>query len=328
MRATPFYGLLLSAFICVDLLLALTWGSAASVEVGREAAPSFEFTQVHMGMPVRLVLHAAGPEAARLAAGAAFDRIAELDRMMSDYREDSELRRLDARPQEWIPASEELFAVLARAVEIAEATHGAFNPSVAPLVALWREARKSGRLPERSRLEAARALVGWRHVQLDPSRRAVRLAKPGMRLDLGGIAKGYILAQGLRTLRARGVASALLEAGGDIVVGDAPPGRAGWRIDAPSASAQFSERAARLSNAALATSGPTAQFVEIEGVSYSHVIDPRTGLGVTNHVVARVIAEDAATADALATALTVLGSDGATAISKRFPGVVLDISSC
>lgn len=317
MRASPFYG----------LLLALTCGCWTSVEVGRDPVPPFEFTQVHMGMPVRLVLHAAGPEAARLAAGAAFDRIAELDRMMSDYRDDSELRRLDARPQEWIPASEELFAVLARAVEIAEATGGAFDPSVAPLVALWREARKSRRLPERSRLEAARALVGWRHVQLDPPRRAVRLAKPGMRLDLGGIAKGYILAQGLRTLRARGVASALLEAGGDIVVGDAPPGRAGWRIDVPSASAQFGERAARLSNAALATSGPTAQFVEIEGVRYSHVVDPRTGLGVTNHVVARVIAEEAATADALATALTILGPDGVAAISTRFRGVFIDIGS-
>jgi FAD:protein FMN transferase len=299
--------------------------AAGTAEFGPDAARPLEFSQVHMGMPVRLVLHAASPDAARLAAGAAFERIAALDRMMSDYRDDSELRRLDARPLEWIPVSEELFAVLTRAVEIAEATGGAFDPTVAPLVALWRDARKSGRLPERSRLEAARALVGWRDIHFDSSRRAIRLGRAGMRLDLGGIAKGYILQEALRTLRAHGVDSALLEAGGDIVVGDAPPGRPGWRIDTPSADPAFTDRAAKLCNAALATSGPTSQFVELDGVRYSHVVDPRTGLGVTNHVVARVIAEEGATADALATALTVVGPKGAGAILRRFPDVRIDL---
>jgi FAD:protein FMN transferase len=318
MRASPFYGLLL-------LLASGSISAPATAEFAAEPARPFEFSQVHMGMRVRLVLHTASPDAARLAAAAAFDRIGTLDRMMSDYRDDSELRRLDARPLEWISASSELFAVLTRAVEIAEATGGAFDPTIAPLVALWRDARKSGRLPERSRLEGARALVGWRDIQLDSSRRAVRLARSGMRLDLGGIAKGYILQEGLHTLRHHGVSSALLEAGGDIVVGDGPPGRAGWHIDAPLADPQFAERAARLSNAALATSGATAQFVEVDGVRYSHVVDPRTGLGVTNHVVARVIAEDGATADALATALTVAGPEGADAIVRRFPGVRIDL---
>jgi FAD:protein FMN transferase len=318
MRASPFYGLLL-------LLASGSMSAPTTAGFVLDPARPFEFSQVHMGMPVRLVLHAASSEAARLAAASAFDRIAVLDRMMSDYRDDSELRRLDARPLEWIPASPELFAVLTRAVEIAQATGGAFDPTVAPLVALWREARKAGRLPERSRLEAARALVGWRDIQFDSSRRAIRLGRPGMRLDLGGIAKGYILQDALRTLRDHGVPSALLEAGGDIVVGDAPPGRPGWRIDTPSADPAFTDRAAKLSNAALATSGPTAQFIEIDGVRYSHVVDPRTGLGVTSHVVARVIAEDAATADALATALTVVGPEGADTIVRRFLGVRIDL---
>jgi thiamine biosynthesis lipoprotein len=315
MRASSFYG----------LLLLLASGSAAWPGTAEPGLDRFEYSQVHMGMPVRVVLHGSSAETAQRAAGAAFDRIAALDRMMSDYREDSELRRLDARPLEWVPASEELFAVLVLAVEIARVTDGAFDPTVAPLVSLWRDARKTGRLPERPGLDAARALVGWRLVELDPSRRAVRLARSGMRLDLGGIAKGYIVQQALGTLRQHGIPSALLEAGGDIVVGDPPPGRRGWRIDTPSASPAFGERAANLRNAALATSGPTAQFVEIDGVRYSHVIDPRTGLGVTNHIVARVIAADAAAADALATALTVLGPDGAEAVAKRFPDVQVDL---
>lgn len=330
MCATPsFYGVRLALTCLVTVLVVLAaLGATPGVndELPGPVSPRpFEFTQVHMGMPVRLVLHTGDAATAQRAAGAAFDRIAALDQMMSDYRADSELRRLDARPEEWVPASADLFAVLARAVEISEASGGAFDPSIAPLVALWREARQTGRLPDRARLEATRALVGWREIQLDSSRRAVRLAKPGMRLDLGGIAKGYILQEARRALRAHGTTRVLLESGGDIVVGDAPPGRPGWHIDTPSAGRTFSERAARLSNAALATSGATVQFVEIDGVRYSHVIDPRTGLGVTNHVVARVIAEDAATADALATALTILGPDGAAALCSRFRGVQIDL---
>jgi thiamine biosynthesis lipoprotein len=147
-----------------------------------------------------------------------------------------------------------------------------------------------------------------------------------MRLDLGGIAKGYILEEARRVLRARGVRSVLIEAGGDIVVGDAPPDQEGWRIDVGGGGGALEARAARLTNAALATSGPTAQHVVVDGVRYSHVIDPRTGVGVTNDLVARVIADDAAVADGLSTALTVIGSVDA-ALMSRFPGVVASLSS-
>jgi thiamine biosynthesis lipoprotein len=280
-----------------------------------------------MGLPVRIVLHAADEAQARAAARAAFARIATLDAMLSDYRPDSELRQLNARAGQWTVVSAELFEVLVKAVEIARASDGAFDPTVGPLVALWRESRRTGRLPEREAVGSAGALTGWRHLAFDRPRRAVRLALPGMQLDLGGIAKGYILQDALRILRARGVASALLESGGDVVVGDAPPGRAGWQIDSGDSDAAFQARARRLTMGALATSGPTAQFIEINGVRYSHVIDPRTGLGVTNHVVARVIAQDAATADALATALTVVGQDGARRMLDRFPDVAVSVKA-
>lgn len=284
-----------------------------------------EFTQVHMGLPVRIVLHAASEVEARAAATAAFDRIAALDRMMSDYRDDSELRAVERRAGAWAPVSPELFDVLTRAVGIARATEGAFDPTVGPLVAVWREARRIGRLPAPAALQRARALVGWRHLALDPDARAVRLAHPGMRLDLGGIAKGYILQKAMRTLGDHGVTRALVEAGGDIVVGDAPPGREGWRIDVPGAPDALTARAASLTHAALATSGPAAQFVDIDGVRYSHTIDPRSGLALTTPFTARVIAAEGATADALATALTVLGPDAVPGIAARFPGVAAAI---
>jgi thiamine biosynthesis lipoprotein len=275
-----------------------------------------------MGVAVRVVLYGGDEHAVHAAATAAFARIAALDQMMSDYRPDSELRRLEDRPGEWVPVSPELFTVMARAVDIARTTDGAFDPSIGPFVAHWREARRSRRLPDRAMLDSARSLVGWQRIGLDEARRAVRLAAPGMRLDLGGIAKGHILQDALRTIRAHGVTRALLEAGGDIVVGDAPPNRPGWRIEVPGADAAFAAQAARLTNSALATSGATMQFVEIDGVRYSHVVDPRTGLGVTNGLVAHVVAPDGATADALATALTVLGPESARGVIERFPGVV------
>jgi FAD:protein FMN transferase len=280
----------------------------------------FEYAQVHMGMEVRMRCFASTRPLAETAATAAFTRIAALDRMMSDYRPDSELRRLQGNGNAWTPVPPELFEVLQRAVAIARNTDGIFDPTVAPLVRLWRDARSKQRLPEPSAIRAAKVHVGWRHISLDASRRAVRLPS-GLQIDLGGIAKGYILQQALRELRTHGVRSALIEAGGDIVVSDAPPGRSGWRIEAAGASAAFVEWANNLTNAALSTSGPTAQYLEIEGVRYSHVIDPRTGLGLTNNLTARVIAADAATADALATALTVAGSDRWRTILARFPNV-------
>lgn len=269
------------------------------------APPRFEFTEVHMGLPVRIVLHAGGEEEARRAARAAFARIRALDGVMSDYRPDSEVRRLEATAGVFAPASDDLFRVLELAIAIAERTGGAFDPTVGPLAVLWRDARRSARLPDPAALASARARTGWRLLELDRARRHVRLRQPGMRLDLGGIAKGYILQAARDTMRSHGAGAVLLESGGDIVAGEAPPGSPGWRVETPGADEAFSRRAAALSNAALATSGPTAQFVEIEGRRYSHVIDPRTGMALTTAASARVIAPDAALADALATALTV-----------------------
>lgn len=280
-----------------------------------------------MGLPVRILLHAADERRAEAAARAAFDRIMALDRIMSDYRPDSELRRLEAAGRQWTPISAELLEVLTLAHAIARATEGAFDPTVGPMVALWREARATGTRPGATALAAARARTGWRHLEIDSARGAVRLALPGMRLDLGGIAKGYILQQALHALERHGVSRALIESGGDIVAGDPPPGRAGWRVEAAGADAVFRGRADALTRAALATSGTSEQVVEIDGVRYAHLVDPRTGLGITHRTVARVIAPNAATADALATALAIVGPDGTASLLRQFPGVLVSVST-
>lgn len=279
-----------------------------------------------MGLPVRILLYAPNRRRAEIAAEAAFARIAKLDAIMSDYRDDSELRRLEAASPAWTPVSPDLLEVLTAAHALARDTDGAFDPTVGPVVALWREARKTGALPAPAALEIARALVGWKHIEINRARGTVRLAKTGMRLDLGGIAKGYILEEALKTLRAAGLGRAMVESGGDIVVGSGPPGLAGWRVDVPGASSDFKDRASELTNAAIATSGAEAQFVDIGGVRYSHVVDPRTGIGVTTGVTARVIAREAATADALATALSVTGPDGVARVLAAYPDVMISLA--
>ena len=290
-----------------------------------------------MGLPVRLVFYASDEAAALRAATSAFARIAALDRAMSDYRPDSEINDIARRAPAAVPASPDVFRVVARAMDIARDTDGAFDPTVGPLVALWRDARATGRLPSRAARDRARAVTGWRAVALDTARQTIRLTTPGMRLDLGGVAKGYILQAALDVLRGVGIRAALVEAGGDIVAGDAPPGAAGWRIELGAKvepekktsgiffAGKDSRRLSFLSNAALATSGPAAQFVDIDGVRYSHVVDPRTGWALTSIVTAHVIASDAALADALATAATVVGRSGLEGLRARFPQARIEL---
>ena len=292
---------------------------------GLDAQVRHEFSELHMGLEVRIVLYAPDETRARAAARAAFDRIAALEDIMSDYRAKSEIRRLERREGEWVPVSEDLFRVLGLAIEIASASDGAFDPTVGPLVALWREARRLRRLPSDAQLDSARGRVGWRRVSLDTARQRVRITGEGTRLDLGGIAKGYIVQQAVLALRELGVTSALVEAGGDIVVGDAPPGHAGWHIETPTGDSTVRAGAAALTKTAISTSGPGAQFVEIGGKRYSHVVDPRTGFGLTNGAQATVIAFDGALADALSTALTVLGREEAVHLLARYPGVTASV---
>jgi thiamine biosynthesis lipoprotein len=205
-------------------LLAIALSSRAAAQVAR-----LEFTAVHLGVATRIVLYAV-EASARAAARAARARIAALEDVMSDWRPEAEISRLSAPADSWVPVSVELFSVLERALEVAWASQGAFDPTVGPYVALWREARRTGRLPAESTLTAVRRRVGWQMVSLDTAARAVRLGAPGMRLDLGGIAKGHILGRALATLRAHGVGAALVEAGGDVVV-ETLPNRPGWVIE-------------------------------------------------------------------------------------------------
>ncbi len=273
----------------------------------------FEFLQIRMAVPVRMTVYARDEPSANQAAQAAYARIRQIDRLLSHYDPDSELSQLGRNyvPGTPVRVSNELFTVLSAAAGVSAKSGGAFDVTVGPLMDLWRKSRRSKHLPAARELNAARRLVGYQNVRLDRPSRSVSFAKNGMRLDLGGIAKGYAADEALRVLNEHGIERALIDAGGDIVAGGPPPGTDGWRIGiaplgAPDGEA---ERFLSLHNAAVATSGDASQYVEIDGVRYSHILDPRTGLGLTTRSSVTVVARDGITADSWASAVSILGPE-------------------
>jgi thiamine biosynthesis lipoprotein len=188
-----------------------------------------------------------------------------------------------------------------------------------PIVRLWREARRSGTLPGSREMAEARVRTGWQHLRLTPGARLVTFDQPGMTLDFGGIVKGYACDEALRAMRALGVTSALVEAGGDMAASGPPPGAQGWRVVIQG----LPGRTFRLANRALSTSGDAAQFVEIGGARFSHIVDPRTGLGVTHGRQVSVFAREGLLADPLATALSVMDPASGRALARRFGAHVI-----
>lgn len=280
----------------------------------------YEYESGHMGAQFHIVLYATDQRQADAAAKAAFARVAELDQILSDYKDDSEAMRLGrGSGGEPTPVSDDLFRVLEASLEIARLTDGAFEPTLGPVVQLWRRARRQKELPDPDRLTAARGLVGWRLVHLDSQRRRVQLTKPGMRLDFGGIGKGFAADEALNVLKNHGIRRALISAGGDIVVGAPPPGQAAWKIGvAPhEAPDRPPARFLHLAHAAVSTSGDAEQFVEIGGKRYSHIVDPFTGLGLQGRRSVTVVADRGVYSDSLATAFCVMDPAKAVRLADR-----------
>lgn len=268
-----------------------------------------------MGMEVRIAMDAARPKADTLA-DRAFARIAELEAILSDWNPQSELRRLETTPAgEWSDISASLCEVLALSLTLAQETEGAFDPTVGALTALWRESVRTGApIPDSARSRALRS-VGWEGVELDCVAARVRLQRSGTRLDLGAIAKGWILDEALGTIPVAAAPAVLIEAGGDIVVRGAPVAAPsgnqtaatpseGWRIAVltPSGDSTLVVR-----DAAISTSGARAQLsAPTRGPSEGHVFRRTDGRGATDTPQVTVVGTRAAITDALATALPLL----------------------
>lgn len=278
----------------------------------------YEFTQPKMGTSFRIILYARSDSIAQAAARAAFAKIDALNTILSDYEPESEINLLsnNSGDGKLVKVSLDLWRVLANAQQVSLRSKGAFDVTIGPLSKLWRAAFKRRMFPKLDRVEVAKQLVDFRKLRMDSTFFGVQLMERGMFLDVGGIAKGYAVDEAMKVLRKYGIQSALVDGGGDILVGDAPPNKEGWTIQIGTASSQ---KRMNLTNAAVATSGDTYQYLEWEGQRYSHIIDPRTGFGVKNQKQVTILAPVCTMADALASAVSVLGESNGKTLVSQFP---------
>lgn len=267
------------------------------------------FTQTKMGSPFNLLLVANDSSKASAIARDCFRLIDSLSQIFSDYDSSSEVSKINAqagfRPITMSPAMLDLVLQSKLAYH---KSHGAYDISIGPLSLLWRKARKIKTFPADSSIEAARKLVGFNWIQIDRKASTIYLPKKGMRLDFGGIAKGYIAQWVIDYLKNRGIREALADAGGDISMSGAPLNSKGWwvGVNIPETTDDLLDHQLQLANISVATSGDAYQYLEKNGVKYSHIINPKTGYGVSWLRNVTVIAPQGATADWMATACSIL----------------------
>jgi thiamine biosynthesis lipoprotein len=273
-----------------------------------------ETTFTALGTFVAIRAAAPDEDAGRETVEGATELIKNLEKRLSRFEDESDVSAINrAAAGEGVPVSDETIEVLLKAAEISESTGGAFDVTVAPLVELWKAAGKAGKLPDEKTLQEARSKVSYRYLEVDREARTVTKLHDGVSVDLGAIAKGCIAERGAAFLRSKGIESGFVDAGGDGVfiggVGERP-----WRIGIldPRNPPEIAD-AIFLRDTAAVTSGNYARYSTIEGKRYSHIIDPRTGRPAEGPDSVTVIANDGATADGWATALSVMGEEGATA---------------
>ena len=320
----------------VSVLLFLLVGS--SFVLLSQTLTRYEYEEPKMGTAFRLVFYTTDQATADQAATAAFQRVDALNRIFSDYEADSEVSRLSlsAGSGQKVPVTQELWEVLSLAQSIAKKSKGAFDITIGPLSKLWRRAIRQHAFPDASDLAAAKDKVCYKHIELDKKEQSVRLKKEGMRLDLGGIAKGYTVDAIFKVLQKQGITLALIDGGGDIYASLPPPTTTGWKVSVISrltrtpsldffdpATKAWSKKQERemvlyLKHRAVASSGNTYKFLEINGTKYSHIIHPKTGLGLTHNDIITVEAPNCALADALASTLSVLSPKKGKKLLKQF----------
>ncbi|MHC4462291.1 MAG: FAD:protein FMN transferase [Planctomycetota bacterium] len=281
-----------------------------------------------MGTFARVVAVVADSSTAKKCIDAALVEIQKVDELMSDYKSDSEISEANRDAAERaVKVSKSTYEVLQRSVEFSKLTDGAFDVTVGPLVDLWRLAADANSVPTDTELRQARSKVGYEKLILDANEMSIRFAVGGMRIDLGGIAKGYAIDKAIEAMQNCGAAGGMVDIGGDIrcfgvragkkdswLVGLQDPGKA---VEAISGRALLLKL--KLVSRAVATSGDYQQFILIEGKRHSHIIDRRTATGARGLSSVTIIADSATDADALATAVSVMGTEKGLALIEKTP---------
>lgn len=264
-----------------------------------------------MGTIARIVVTAENTQQAYQAIDAAFDKIFQIEELMSDYDPDSQLSKVNQSGFEKpVPVDTELFEVLSTAKAYSCLSNGAFDITIGPVVQLWRIAKENETAPDPKALIQAKEAVGYKNLILDPEKKTVQFAKQGMFLDLGGIAKGYAIDKAIQILRDANIKGAMVDIGGDLRCFGIPANdKQHWLIGIQDPAKEGNVLLTlKMDDMAVATSGDYRRFVMIEDQKHSHIIDPVTADSANELSSATLIAPTAMAADALATAVTVLGN--------------------
>ena len=302
----------------------------SEISIAQKPLVRFELSVPSMGSNLDMVVYAQTGQQAKSTMDAGLREIDRLSLILSNYDSESEISKLcNQSSQDPIVVSEDLGRVFKHSQRWNRLSEGKFDITVGRLSQIWRASRKQKQLPLQSEIEEARLRCGWRMLRFDPefantaevtTPTKVQMLVPGMQLDVSGLATGYILDRAFEEMIATGCSSILINAGGDIRVGDPPPERDGWRVVVAGLGKESPPLSSRLiRNCAVTTSGDLYQFVEIDGHRYSHFIDPHTGSPIERRQSVTVFAETALDADAGATALAILGIERASALFETLP---------
>lgn len=277
-----------------------------------------------MGTKFTIYLYAGSEGQAEAAFEASFDEIERLDRTLSNYNPEGELSRINRLAgREWVTTDPEVFSLLQTCLGYSKRSGGTFDITVGPLMRAWGFFRGQGHYPTARELEQAREKTGWEKVQLNAATRGVHFAVPGMEFDLGGIGKGYAVDRVVGILRGAGVKVAMVDAGSSTLYAlGAPPGEKGWLVRVPKPGDRSETiAAALLKDESLSTSGSYEKFFQLNGRTYCHIMDPRTGAPVEGMLQSSVIAADGTTTEALSKPMFVMGADEGAKYLASFPHV-------
>lgn len=285
----------------------------------------FEFSQMKMGSPFNLIFYHTDSSQANQFAAESFRIVDSLNAVFSDYDSSSEIGRLSKQTGRPLKVSDELFSMILQSKHAWVKSGKTFDVSTGALTQLWRKAGKEKRFPSAEEINTAKAVSGFENVAINEADKSISFKKPGIRFDFGGIAKGYAAQRVIDYLKTKNISAALADAGGDIAMSEAPPGKSGWSIaiNLPESETAYWDKKLELQNCAVATSGDVYRYSIHEGKKYSHIIDPRTGYGVTSQRNVTVIAKDGATADWLATACSILSVKKALKLVKKEKAALL-----
>ncbi len=308
---------------CLLLLIGLYLGATPPESVQFDSG-----YRIIMGTFSRVVVLAKSERAAQQCAEAAFDQQRRIETLMSYHIADSELNRVNRQAfEEPVQVSEEMFEVLQRARHFSELSGGAFDVTIGALGDLWRRAGDADVAPTDAEIAEAKSKVAYEKLLLDPNARTVRFAVEGMKLDLGGIAKGYAIDKSVETMKQGGAVGGMVDIGGDVLCFGVPPkGKDSWVVGLQDPTVAPDDLTTnkllltlKVTDAAVTTSGDYRRFTEIQGEKQSHIMDTKSGKGANKLVSVTIIAPDATSADALATAVSVLGAEKGLALIEKLP---------